>query len=113
MDATVVQSSRRPRRVVETESIPEDRKEEEKQDVSYPEVSYSDDTDSKWLVKGKKVFYGYKVHMAVDDRNGFILGGHVTGANVSDMNEIKQVVEEIGLNEKSSVAADKGECKPG
>jgi IS5 family transposase len=108
VDATVIESSRRPRKVVKTESIPLDRQENEKPDTSVPEITYSDDTDAKWLVKGKKAVYGYKVHMSVDDRNGFILGGHVTGANVSDMNEIKQVVEESGVKEKSSVAADKG-----
>jgi|SRR5208282_616685 len=108
VDATVVESARRPRKVVETESIPQDRKENEKPESSSPEITYSDDTEAKWLVKGKKAVYGFKVHMAVDDKNGFILGGHVTGANVSDMNEIQKVIEGIGLKERSSVAADKG-----
>jgi len=108
VDATVIESARRPRKVIDTESIPEDRKENEKSDDKETEISYSDDADAKWLVKGKKAMYGFKVHMAVDDKNGFILGGHVTGANISDMNEIKQVVEEIGIKEKSSIAADKG-----
>jgi IS5 family transposase len=105
VDATVIESSRRPRKVVDIGSVQLDREENEKPDM---EISYSDDKDAKWLVKGKKAVYGYKLHLAVDDRNGFILSGHVTGANVSDMNEIKQVVEESGLKEKLSVAADKG-----
>jgi transposase, IS5 family len=116
VDATVIESSRHPRKIVETESIPEDRNEDNNKganDGNAPEIHYSDDTDAKWLVKGKKAYYGYKVHMAVDDRNGFILGGHVTSANRSDMNELKQVVEKSGLKEKSSVATDKGYASKG
>ena len=108
VDATVVESARRPRKKIETEHIPEDRQESEMPENNPPEISYSDDADAKWLVKGKKCVYGFKVHMAVDDQHGFILGGHVTGANVSDMNEIEKVVEESGIKERTSVAADKG-----
>jgi IS5 family transposase len=46
IDATIVESSRRPRKVMEI--IPEDRKEEETTDVSSI-ISYSDDTDVTWI----------------------------------------------------------------
>jgi transposase, IS5 family len=109
VDATVIESSRRPRKKIETESIPEDRKEDQTPaTASEITVTYSDDTDAAWLVKGKKIVYGYKVHMAVDNRNGFILGGHVTGANVSDMNQIEKVIEESKMKKGSIIAADKG-----
>jgi hypothetical protein len=41
---------------------------------SNPEVSYSDDKDARWVVKGKKSEYVYKLHMALDDQKGFTLG---------------------------------------
>ena len=47
VDATIIESSRRPRKVVEI--MPEDRK-EEKTEVS-PCVTYSDDADAAWIKK--------------------------------------------------------------
>jgi IS5 family transposase len=45
LDATIVESSRRPRKVMEI--MPEDRKEEEA-DIA-PAVSYSNDVDANWM----------------------------------------------------------------
>ena len=58
-------------------------------------VTHSDDAEAAWLKKGKKTYYGYKVHMASDTEYGLVVGGHVTPANRSDMNELERVLSEI------------------
>ena len=106
VDASVITSSRRPRKVIDV--APEDRDED---DVSLKEtvtVSYSDDTDAGWLRKGNRTFYGYKVHAAVDSRNGFFLTGHSTAANRSDISQFERLVEEIKPKLGTSIFADKG-----
>jgi IS5 family transposase len=111
VDATVIESSRRPRKVVETERIPEDRKEEDDKDDNdgnAPEIHYSEDTDAKWLKKGNKSIYGFKAHLAVDTERGLILAGHVTSANISDMHQLDQVVEECNLPKGAEVLTGKG-----
>jgi transposase, IS5 family len=104
LDATIIESSRRPRKVVEI--MPEDRKEEETE-IS-PIITYSDDADAAWIRKVNKAYYGYKAHISVDAKEGYILGGHVTPANISDTTELEQLIEELNLSEGSSVFADKG-----
>lgn len=56
VDATIIESSRRPRKVVEF--MPEDRK-EDTEEISSTVISYSDDHDASWVMKGKKPYYGY------------------------------------------------------
>jgi len=104
VDATVIESSRRPRKAVEI--MPEDRKEEET--VAPPVVSYSNDVDATWIKKGKKPYYGYKAHISVDAKDGYVLGGHVTPANVADTTELEKLVDELDLSEGSMIFADKG-----
>jgi IS5 family transposase len=106
VDASLVASSRRPRKVIEVEageqgkpSIAED---------SGVKVSYSDDAEASWTVKGKQAHYGYKVHMGTDFGEGFMLGGHVTPAHVSDSTELEPLVDELDLPEGTLVLADKG-----
>ena len=106
VDATLIASSRRPRKVIEVEAAPEDRHEDEA--PAEAQVSYSDDADAKWTNKGGQLIYGYKVHGGVDLEHGFILGGHVTGANASDSTELSQVVEECALPDGAEVQGDKG-----
>ncbi len=109
LDATIVESSRRPRKVIEV--MPEDRREEErttKEDSSPLTVTYSDDPDATWVKKGKKPYYGYKAHVAVDTRDGFIVGGHVTPAHVADITEFDRLLTEANLAPDSLVVADKG-----
>jgi len=103
VDATVIESSRRPRKAVEL--IPEDRKEEE---TAAPFVSYSNDVDATWIKKGKKPYYGYKAHISVDAKDGYVLGGHVTPANVADTTELEKLVDILDLPKGSMIFADKG-----
>jgi len=107
VDATIVESSRRPRKVIEV--MAEDRSEEEpSSDVSPPHITYSDDHDATWVRKGKKPYYGYKTHVAVDTGEGFVLNGHVTSAHVADTTEFENLIENLSLPEASPICADKG-----
>ena len=108
VDATLITSSRRPRKVIDIEAAPEDRREDEAPVEDTVNVSYSDDAEATWTVKRGQLVYGYKVHGAADLEHGFILGGHVTGANVSDSTELGQVVEECRLPKGAEVQGDKG-----
>jgi len=104
VDATIIESTRRPRKVVEI--MPEDRK-EEKAEVP-PSVTYSDDADAAWIKKGKKPYYGYKAHVSVDAKDGYVIGGHVTPANTADTTEFEKLINESRISEGSIVLADKG-----
>ena len=101
VDATIIESSRRPRKVMEI--MPEDRKEET---IETPAITYSDDSDAAWVKKGNKPYYGYKGHISVDAEEGFITGGHITPANTADTTEFEKLVN--GSPEGSIILADKG-----
>ncbi len=102
VDATIIDSSRRPRKVVNV--MDEDRSEGEEPKV---DISYSSDVEAKWLRKGNKPYYGYKLSMSTD-MDGFIIGGHMTPANESDTKQLKRVVEELDLPGRALILADKG-----
>jgi transposase, IS5 family len=104
VDATIIESSRRPRKVMEI--MPEDRKEENTE--TPPVVTYSDDTEAAWIKKGKRPYYGYKAHLSVDAKDGYVLGGHVTPANVADTTEFEKLINGSNLPQDSFVLADKG-----
>ena len=103
VDATIIESSRRPRKVIEV--MAEDRREEKTEGVP---ITYSDDSDAAWIKKGKRAYYGYKGHISVDSKEGYILGGHVTPANTADTTEFERLVHESHLPEGSIILADKG-----
>ena len=72
-------------------------------------MSYSADVEAGWAVKGGRSVYGYKIHGAVDEAHGFILGGHTTAAQVSATTALPQVLEEAsGVPSGAIVGADKG-----
>jgi len=106
VDASLVASSRRPRKVIEVSG-----REEEggaRPEDSGVAVRYSDDVEASWTVKGKRPHYGYKLHMGADVLEGFVLGGHVTAAHVSDSVELESLVEELDLAQGELVLGDKG-----
>ena len=94
LDAAIVESSRRPRKVIEV--MAEDRK-EDTEELSSPVIRYFDDPDATWVKKGKKPYDGYKAHIAVDTRDGFIPGGHITPAHVADITEFDKLLTESNL----------------
>lgn len=114
VDAAVVESSRHPRKIIDI--LPEDRAEEnaDSEDDGPPvEVSYSDDTDAAWLKKGGRAHYGYKIHVATDARDGFVLGGHATPANRADTKEFGALLDEIQVDQGAYVYADKAYASGG
>lgn len=109
VDASIVESSRRPRKMEEV--VPVDREEDDDEpEVGGHEVktNYSGDEQAAWTRKGNRIWYGYKVHAAVDAEHGFIMAGHATPANRSDCKEMMEVVSQCDLEEGSPVFADKG-----
>jgi transposase, IS5 family len=112
VDASVVESQRKPRKVIDI--MPEDRAEESDESDEAPQddpsvtISYSDDEDAAWLWKRRRAYYGYKIHVATDSRDGFVLGGHVTPANHSDTGELERLVDSVRLRKGAYVFADKG-----
>ena len=119
VDASVVESQRKPRKVIDV--MPEDRAEDEDtsetndaEDGTPPQgdpsvkISYSDDEDAAWLWKRRQAYYGYKIHVATDSRDGYVLGGHVTPANLSDTGEFERLVDSVRLRKGAYVFADKG-----
>ncbi len=46
--------------------------------------------------------------MATDSRDGFILGGHATPANLSDTGEFERLVDSISVDDGAYIYADKG-----
>jgi IS5 family transposase len=110
VDASLLESARRPRKQQDVFPVDEDGDESESQasggyDV---ETTYSDDSEAAWTVKGKKFCYGYKAHIAVDAEHGFILAGHATPANRPDCKEMMTVVKGCSLQAGAPVFADKG-----
>jgi IS5 family transposase len=105
VDAGLISSSRRPRKVIEV--MAEDRKEEETAVLSNHKLTYSDDVEATWVRKGNQPHYGYKMHMATDPA-GFVLGGHVTAANMSDTGEFITILNGLDSQSNTVVVADKG-----
>ncbi len=105
VDAGLISSARRPRKIIDV--MPEDRKEEEGVVLSDSKLTYSDDIEAAWVRKGNQPHYGYKMHMATDPA-GFVLGGHVTPANMSDTGDFITLLHGLDLQSNAAVLADKG-----
>lgn len=104
IDASIIESAARPRRMIESEDVAEDRKEDETEEVTNYKVKESSDVDARWLKKGKKYYFGYKGFASTDDRHGFIQEVHVTPANKNECNEFEKILEKI---EPKTAYADK------
>jgi IS5 family transposase len=92
VDATIIESSCRPRRVIE---IQPDREEQESSSPEAMVVEESKDTEAKWIKKGKKSQYGYKAFMRTDVEDGYIESLHVESANVSEMKHLKDAIDQV------------------
>lgn len=106
VDATVITSARRPRKTIKGE-LAVDRKEDEIKEENKVEITYSDDKEAAWLIKRGRFYYGYKGHNLVN-YDGYFLGGHVTGANVSDINQLEEMINESDIEKGTHILADKG-----
>lgn len=99
IDATIIESSARPNRQIE---IQQDRNEKESYQT---QITESKDAEAKWLKKGSKSFYGYKGFVAVDVDTGYIDKIHITSANVAEVNQLSNVIQDY---ENKRIYTDKG-----
>lgn len=106
IDASIIESSCRPRKVVDVESLGSDT--EDGEAGVQVTVSYSKDADASWTCKGNKYSYGYKLNVATDDGEGFVLACHATPANVADTCEFEKLLDNARLPSGVPVGADKG-----
>lgn len=105
VDATIIQSAARPRK--QLEEIPEDRKEEEKITPEYI-FQYSSDPDARWLKKGSKSYFGYKMFISTAEEEGFIEHVAVTSANQSEVGYFPKLLEGLKTHVGKRIYADKG-----
>jgi IS5 family transposase len=102
IDATVIESAARPEKVLE--AAPEDRGKENPEYV-VENTSYSQDKDARWLKKGGKSHFGYKVFAVAEVKQGCIEKVHTTLANSSECRTFPDIVSDI---DTKRMYADKG-----
>ena len=97
VDATVIESAARPRKVVEV-GVAVDRQEEEAGSFEeYALIEESKDSDARWLKKGKKCYFGYKGFIRTDVEEGYIEEVKVTPAHEAEVNKLGELMgEEVG-----------------
>ena len=98
VDASIISSASRPRKLVDIESVVEET--DPFSDQTTISASYSHNRDAK----GKSFHYGYKAHTSVDVDTG----AHATPAHYSDTGELPVLVKASHLPAQSRVYADKG-----
>lgn len=105
IDATVIESAARPRRQIE--EIPEDRKEPEKSTTKF-KIQESCDPDARWLKKGKRNYFGYKMFMSTQTGDGFIEHLAVTPANQSEVSYFPNLLQGMKNPKGIRIYGDKG-----
>ncbi|MBI3211663.1 MAG: transposase, partial [Simkania negevensis] len=96
LDATIIDSAARPRKMMEM------CKEEEKETKVL--IHHSADPDARWLVKGKRFYFGYKGFIVADIEKGFINTVHVTAAHCAECKELSTLLPKV---EAERLLADK------
>lgn len=122
IDASVIESAAKPNRCI---NIAVDRNEEiegEKTEIvannvgneeaeikeeSNAEICESVDPDAKWLKKGSKSHFGYKLFLAADDQDGYATGIDVTPANRSETKHFAEFIEKIPCKKGMRMYGDK------
>lgn len=102
VDATIIESSARPKRVYEVE---EDREESEEPKKTCVRKVESKDPDARWLKKGKRCFFGYKGFVSAAAGTGFIQTIALESANISEVGYFEHFLK--GLTQKE-IYGDKG-----
>lgn len=113
VDATIVESHARPRKkeIIETEPVGDDEIPGHTVfRATELTVEESKDPDARWIKKGNKSSYGYKVHGVMNKKLGTVLSMKVTPANVYDGHILEAVLDSVDLPENCEVLADKGYC---
>ena len=95
-DATLIQSARRPRKVINADET-----------CSHVEVEYSDDKEATWLRKGDQCVYGYSSNVTTDE-DGLIESVTTFSANRSEMTRLDDVLANIDNKPDQVMLYDKG-----
>ena len=93
IDASIIQSAARPNKCIEAD-IAKDRDEDNHNDTN---ISYSKDKDARWIKKGKKSQFGYKLFTGVDDKHGFIQNVHTTPASSYEAYELEHMLNQVDV----------------
>ena len=94
VDATFVEAPRQRNRREENKQIKEGEIPEEwKKEENRHKLSQKD-INARWALKNKEVHYGYKNHIKIDKKSKIIAVYKVTGAEVHDSQELKNLIEE-------------------
>lgn len=105
IDASVIESAARPRRCIQGISVDREEPEEESAEIAYQE---SADPDARWLKKGKKYYYGYKLFLSTDDRDGYGTQVDMTPANRSEVKHFKAFINQVPRHPGMISYGDKG-----
>ena len=107
VDASVTDTNRKPRGKKNFEITESGAKDNQvkKNDVAV-KIPSNVDIEGAWLIKGNKIHYGYKKHVACDEE-GLIVAIHTTPANESDTKNLEIVIEKSNLSPQATVSADK------
>lgn len=123
IDASVIESAAKPNKCIDIvvdrdeEVVAEEKPEmaadntdaevtETKKEPSI-EVSESVDPDAKWLKKGNKSHFGYKLFLAADDKEGYALGINITPANRSETKHFAEFIEKLPCKAGMRIYGDK------
>jgi len=93
VDATFVDVPRQRNTGKENEEIKEGKIPEKWEGEENRHKRAQKDVDARWAVKNKEVHYGYKNHIKMDKKSKIITRYRVTGAEVHDSQELKNLVE--------------------
>lgn len=120
IDATVVESAARPNRCID---MAIDRNEKESSEDMFNndndngnkveskqgeiKIYESKDSDAKWLKKGKRCYFGYKLFLSTDDKDGYATEVDVTPANKSEAKHFEEFVEDIPIEKGTRIYGDK------
>ena len=113
-DATLISSSRRPRKCLEestdvkkTGLLEHGSVESKENHLPTHQVSYSDDDDASWKNKGKQSVYGYAGYVTTDDE-GFVEAVSTRTARDSEMTVFPEIIKEADITEGKTLLYDKG-----
>jgi len=93
VDATFVDVPRQRNTRKENEEIKEGKTPEEWEKKKNRHKKAQKDTDARWANKNKETHYGYKNHVKADKKSKIITKYEVTGAEVHDSQELKNLIE--------------------
>jgi IS5 family transposase len=120
IDASVIESAARPNRCLdmaidrneeveaneEPQPVATDKTNEVKEG-NVAKIYESADPDAKWLKKGSKSHFGYKLFLAADVEDGYATGIDVTPANRSETKHFAEFIEKIPCKKGMRMYADK------